>query len=148
MVGRSATDIRACTTLMVDGERLGPRQVTRPLAAIDHDEGFGINLTDASPQRGDAVVAIETGAWICFGITDLTGCRRATVTAAGSPGWITLRAGDPVDGEVLASFAVAASSRYEHRRVSAPLAASPLDRLYLVCDTPGIVVVDLDFGTS
>ncbi|GIH10985.1 beta-glucosidase-like glycosyl hydrolase [Rhizocola hellebori] len=148
MVGRSATDIRACTTLLVEGERLGPRRVTGALAAVDHDEGFGIALTDASPESGDAVMATENGAWICFGTTDLTGFSTVTVTASGSAGWITLRAGDPVDGEVLASLAVAGNPRYQYRAVSAPLTGAPLDRLYLVCDTPGIVVLAIGFGTS
>ncbi len=148
MAGRSATDIRACTTLTVLGEHLGPRLVAQPLRAVDHDEGFGVNLVDATPSGGEAVIATERGGWICFGTTDLTGHRFATVTASGTAGQVTLLAGDPVEGHVLATFTVQESSRYSHSTVRSALVAAEVVQLYLSFENTGTVAVQIGFQES
>lgn len=147
MVGRSATDIRGCASLTVRGERIGPR---RPavLAAIDHDEGSGVDLVDATLSHGDAVLATDEGAWISFGSTDLTGCEVATLIAAGGAGDVLLRADDPLDGEILARFRFTGSPRYSPQPVRSTLTNGRLAEVYLVCETPGAIMVEVGFEKS
>ncbi len=112
MVGRSAADIRCCATLSVDGVEIGPRP-GEVIRAVDFDESFGVDLIE-----GDAVVSTEKGAWLRFGLTDLTGRREAVL-----PGGVTVRAGDPLDGGF----------------------ESAVVDLYLVFETPGVKMQQVEF---
>ncbi|WP_117212577.1 beta-glucosidase family protein [Allorhizocola rhizosphaerae] len=112
MVGRSATDIRCGVTHSVDGVEIGPRPGD-VIRAIDFDESFGVELV-----AGDAVVSTEKGAWLRFGLTDLTGRTEAIL-----PDGVVVRAGDPLDG------------RFESGVVD----------LYLVFEAPGVKVQQVEF---
>jgi len=155
MAGRCATDIRLCRTLGVRGQRIGPRMAGRrggsvgAINVIDGDESSGVEPAPLSPVRGDGVVSTEPGAWVSFGATDLSAWRQGRVMVAGGAGRLTLRADDPLDGEVLAAFDCPGGPRYEQREVTAPL-SNPLSNpgltdLYLVWDSPGIVAGTLSF---
>jgi beta-glucosidase len=98
MVGRSSSDIRLTGTLSVRGTRIGPRRaLERPIAAVDHDEYSGISLVAAAdPVRGEAVRALEDGAWCCMSAVDVTGVREVDVEGDGPPA--TLRLDDPYAG--------------------------------------------------
>ena len=78
-----------------------------------------------------------------------THLRQLFGTDPGRAGRLTLRAGDPLDGEVLAAFDCPGGPRYEQREVTAPLIVPPseprLTDLYLVWDCPGIVAGTLIF---
>lgn len=106
MVGRSCGDIRLTGTLAVRGTRIGARRaVDRPIAATDHDEYSGVTITaSADPVRGDAVSAVEDGAWICMAGVDLTGAAEVLVDGEGAP--VTVRLDDPYAGADLATVAV------------------------------------------
>jgi beta-glucosidase len=145
MVGRSATDIRLCRTLSVRGQRIGPRR-NAVVNTIDGDESCGVEPAPLSPVRGDGLVSTESGAWVAFGATDLSRWSRAAVTVAGGAGRLTLRADDPLDGEVLAAFDCPGGPRYEQREVAAALVDPRLADLYLVWDAPGIVAGTLTFS--
>ncbi len=97
MVGRSASDIRLTGTLAVRGSRIGPRRaLDRSLAAVDHDEYSGITIvSDGDPVRGEAVRAVEDGAWCCLSGIDLTGVREVVVDGDGP---VVLRLDDPYSG--------------------------------------------------
>jgi beta-glucosidase len=153
MVGRSATDIRGCATLTVRGERIGVRRPAADpdgrLRAVDHEASHGIALVDTAPEGGDSVSATDAGAWISFGPTDLSGCRAAVIHVAGNPGLVTLRADDPVNGEVLATFTAEAGERYAYVPLRSDLAGAGtvgVVELYLVCGAPGIIVSELTFA--
>jgi beta-glucosidase len=98
MVGRSSSDIRLTGTLPVRGTRIGPRRaLSRPLAAVDHDEYSGIAVVAAPDSvRGEAVRATEDGAWCCLSGIDLTGV--ASVDVEGDGPAVTLRLDDPYAG--------------------------------------------------
>jgi beta-glucosidase len=98
MVGRSSSDIRLTGTLPVRGTRIGPRRaLARPLAAVDHDEYSGVALVAAPDAvRGEAVRALEDGAWCCLSGVDLTGVREVDVQGDGPP--VTLKLDDPYAG--------------------------------------------------
>jgi beta-glucosidase len=98
MVGRSSSDIRLTGTLPVRGTRIGPRRaLERPVAAVDHDEYSGVSLVAATdPVRGEAVRAVEDGAWCCMSGIDLTGVREVEVEGDGPP--VMLRLDDPYAG--------------------------------------------------
>ncbi|MBO0869312.1 MAG: glycoside hydrolase family 3 C-terminal domain-containing protein, partial [Micromonosporaceae bacterium] len=108
MVGRSSVDIRCAAILAVTGETIPPRHPGR-LYAIDFDDYAGIRLVDADPVTGDAVCAIEPGAWICFAGVNLDGCMVGTAelsrTGTG-PAGVTLRLDDPLDGPVIGTIEV------------------------------------------
>jgi beta-glucosidase len=103
-------------------------------------------LVDVAPERGDAIAATDTGAWASFGSTDLSGCGHAVVTLAGAAGTVTLRADDPLDGDVLAVFPTGGSGRYDYRSVRGELAPTGLTELYLVCDAAGIIISEVSFA--
>jgi beta-glucosidase len=97
MVGRSSSDIRLTGTLSVRGTRIGPRRaLDRPLSAVDHDEYSGITIvSNGDPVRGEAVRAVEDGAWCCLSGVDLTGVRDVIVDGDGP---VVLRLDDPYSG--------------------------------------------------
>ncbi|GAA1765678.1 glycoside hydrolase family 3 C-terminal domain-containing protein [Luedemannella helvata] len=152
MVGASATDVRATAVVDVRGEQIAPRAVSgRSLRAADHDDYCGIALVDESTVAGDAVGAIEPGAWITFDGVDLGRGVRAVgarvAQAADSAGTITLRVDDPVRGQVVATLTVPPTgSGYAWTEVSAPAAdATGVRDLYLIFDAPGTRVAELRF---
>jgi beta-glucosidase len=110
MVGRSASDIRLTGTLSVRGTRIGPRRaLDRPIPAGDHDEYSGITLVaTGDPVRGEAVRAVEDGAWCCLAGIDLTGVREVTMDGDGPP--VVLRLDDPYAGDELATVSAGAAS--------------------------------------
>jgi beta-glucosidase len=110
MVGRSASDIRLTETLSVRGTRIGPRRaLDGPIEAANHDEYSAITLVaNGDPVRGEAVRAVEDGAWICLTGVDLTGCREVAVGGDGPA--VILRLDDPYAGQELAAVPPGASA--------------------------------------
>ncbi|MEU4192408.1 glycoside hydrolase family 3 C-terminal domain-containing protein [Kribbella sp. NPDC026611] len=108
MVGRSCTDLRMIATLDVVGEDIPPRTLDH-LIATSFDEYCGTTLTTATPEYGEAVIAVEPGAWLAFhdvlldahGNYLLWAANRGTATAE-----IELRLDDPLHGRVLGSVQV------------------------------------------
>jgi beta-glucosidase len=103
MVGRSSSDIRLTGTLSVRGTRIGPRRaLSRPLAAVDHDEYSSISVVAVPDSvRGEAVRATEDGAWCCMSGIDLTGVSSVDVQGDGPA--VTLRLDDPYAGPAFAA---------------------------------------------
>jgi beta-glucosidase len=126
MIGRSSSDIRLTGTLAVRGTRIGPRRaVAHPIAAVDHDEYSGITLVaSADPVRGEAVRAIEDGAWYCLAGVDLTGTAQITVDGDGPA--VVLRLDDPYAGTTLATVRPGDSSE--------AAAATGIHDVYVVMD--------------
>jgi beta-glucosidase len=113
MVGRSATDIVLSASVRVDGEIVGPRDLSKPLAATANDLYEGVLWRDENRTSGDVIAAEKAGGWIMLGDCDFGGAERghseagyATVTArvAGQAAQLQLRVDDPLDGDVLAKI--------------------------------------------
>ncbi|MEV0632756.1 glycoside hydrolase family 3 C-terminal domain-containing protein [Nonomuraea wenchangensis] len=148
MVGRSATDLRLSARFEVDGEVVPPQR--GPLRAAAHDEYDAVTFTAETRWDGDAVRADAEGAWILFRQVDLTGVRSCVATAGGAEGgMITLRRGDPLYGQELATFPVPRTARYDHHAITSSLApADGVHDLYVVFENDGVRLVRLDFGAG
>jgi beta-glucosidase len=146
MVGRSATDVRLSTRFEVVGETIPPQ--SGPLRAAAHDEYDAITFVDETKMDGDAVRSDAEGAWILYRQVDLTGATTCVATVGSAEGgMITIRRGDPLYGQELATFPVPRTGRYDYHAITAPLAAAEgVHDLYVVFENDGVTLSLLDFG--
>jgi beta-glucosidase len=148
MVGRSATDIRLSARFEVEGETIPPQSGL--LHAAAHDEYDAITFVDETKADGDAVRSDAEGAWILFRQVDLTGATTCVVTAGSTEGgMITVRRGDPLYGQALASFPVPRTDRYIYHAITASLAAADrVHDVYVVFENDGVTLSRLEFGAG
>lgn len=148
MVGRSATDLRLAARFEVDGEDIPPRRGL--LRAVDHDEYDAITFTEAARENGDAVRAEAEGAWILFRQVDLTGAASClAVMGSAEGGMITLRVGDPLYGQPIATFPVPRTGRYDLNAIATSLAPTRgVHDLYVVFENEGVTLSQIDFGAG
>ncbi|WP_436975550.1 glycoside hydrolase family 3 C-terminal domain-containing protein [Nonomuraea angiospora] len=148
MVGRSATDLRLSARFEVDGETVPPQSGL--LRAAAHDEYDAITFVDETKVDGDAVRSDAEGAWILFRQVDLSGATTCVATAGSAEGgMITIRRGDPLYGEALATFPVPRTGRYAYHAITASLAATDgVHDLYAVFEDNGVTLARLDFGAG
>lgn len=151
MVGRSSTDTRLAATLDVHGERIPPRSVlTQPgvdhLAATSFDDYSAMTLTTATPDRGDAVISLEPGAWLSFDHVELAHMSyKATVANRGSsPATIELRLDDPLHGDLLDKLQVLPSDKLTS--LTGHLTATGVHTLYVVFSAADVVLEGLTAG--
>lgn len=151
MIGRSCADFRLTTSVHVDGEVIGPRDLSRPLAAAMNDACSGVAWRDASRTAGDVIASEEPDGWLVFRDCDFTpGYATATVRVAGRAARLVLRAGDPLKGEVLAEFVTPDTQGiYDFEDVTAELvqADGVLD-LYVTFSGSGTRFASLVFGEA
>lgn len=138
LVGASSDDIRQQTTLRVRGDRIPPRDLSKPTRAENFDDYSGIKLVDESKERGTSVEAGD-GGWVKFAATKL-GNRDRTFTArvakAGEgAGAIEIRLDAP-DGRLLGTATVESTGDiYAYTTASASLSRAPgTHDVYLVFD--------------
>jgi beta-glucosidase len=106
LVGSASDRIRQRTTLKVSGEKVPPRDLTRPTRAMNLDDYAGVAFADENKVSGD-VVAGSDGGWISF--TDAVwGGRLSAGVASVAGGSIELRRGS-VKGALLATVRVPAT---------------------------------------
>jgi beta-glucosidase len=153
MVGRSARDVRLCAPVHVPGEPIPPRDaLARPIAAADNDEYDGVTLVDAAKEDGDAVRSGEEGAWIRFREVDFgVGAGSCVLTVAGAEGGVvTLRLGDPLFGEVVATAPVPRTAHHHDLAdVSCALAGvAGVHDLYVVFENEGLTLRTLTFSPA
>jgi beta-glucosidase len=151
MVGRSSGDIRQVAALRVDGERVPSWHTGRPLPAARADAYAGVEFVDAAKQSGDAVLAAADGAWIRFDQVTfgggVTGCTAGVSAVKAGPATVVLRAGDPVDGPVLATLtADVEADRYAWRTATAASVpvSGPVD-VYAVLGAAGVCLREVTF---
>jgi beta-glucosidase len=153
MVGRSAANIVLSASVRVDGEVVGPRDLSQPLRATANDAYSGVLWSDEDRTSGDVIAAEEAGGWIMLGDCDFGGAdqkrsggadqqrsggaeqrhgggaeqpRYTAVTArvAGRPSQLQLRVDDPLDGDVLAKIDTPATGGvYDYQDVTVDLGA-------------------------
>ncbi len=148
MVGRSATDVRLSARFEVEGEIIPPQSGL--LRAAAHDEYDAITFVDETKTDGDAVRSDAEGAWILFRQVDLTGVTTCVATVGSTEGgMITIRRGDPLYGQALATFPVPRTDRYDYHAIPASLAAADgVHDLYVVFENDGVILAELDFGAE
>jgi len=105
LAGRSSGDVRLSAELEVPGEA-PPAARPRVWRAVDFDECSEtaiVPLRPADVDAPDAVAGLSEGSWLRFGAAELSGCTAVELTLGGKPGRVSLRAGDPFAGPLLAA---------------------------------------------
>jgi beta-glucosidase len=157
MVGRSATDIVLSASVRVDGETVGARDLSQPLAATANDSYEGVLWRDENRTSGDVIAAEEAGGWIMLGDCDFGGAERghsgpeySTVTArvAGRASQLTLRVDDPLDGDVLAKIDTPSTDGvYDYTDVTVELGRiEGVKDLYVSFESGPVRLASLTFG--
>jgi beta-glucosidase len=153
MVGRSATDIVLDASVQVDGETVGPRDLSRALVATANDAYSDVLWRDESRERGDVIAAEEAGGWIMLGDCDF-GPGYSTVTArvAGRASRLTLRVVDPYNPAVLAKIDTPGTGGiydYDYADAEAELGrVEGVRNLYVTFETGGVRLASLTFGRT
>ncbi|WP_344222252.1 carbohydrate-binding protein [Kribbella sancticallisti] len=148
---KTVTDTRLTAAFDVHGERIPAREIySAPLDATAFDEYCAITLADASPERGDAVRSLESGAWLVFEDVDLAdgaGHCVASVASDQGAGTIELRLDDPLHGPVLGTVQVPSTGhRHTWTESSTPLAeARGVHALYAVFSNEALSLQSLSF---
>jgi beta-glucosidase len=153
MVGRSATDIALSAAVRVDGETVGARDLANGALRADSCDGYsGVLWRDEDRVSGDVIAAKEPGGWIMLGDCDFRDGAYASVTArvAGAASQLTLRADDPLDGDVLAKVDTPATSGvYDYVDVSADFGRPEgVGDLYVTFESGGVRLASLTFGQA
>ncbi|GAB4002245.1 hypothetical protein GCM10029992_39920 [Glycomyces albus] len=149
MVGRSAADIVLSASVRVDGEVVGARDLSAPLEAAANDTYSGVLWRDESRQSGDVIAAAEPGGWIMLGDCDFRpGYSTVTARVSGQPAQLTLRADDPLDGDVLAKIDTPATAGvYDYTDVTVELGrVESVADLYVTFENAGVRLASLRFG--
>jgi beta-glucosidase len=157
MIGRSATDIVLSASVRVDGEVVGPRDLSRPLEATANDAYAGVLWRDENRTCGDVIAAEEADGWIMLGDCDFGSAdtersspRYGTVTArvAGQASQLTLRVDDPLDGDVLAKIDTPATGGvYDYTDVTVELGrVAGVKDLYVTFESGPVRLSSLTFG--
>lgn len=141
-IGDNADDIATSVPLIVHGEVIPPRDLSRPTQAQNFDDYSGVTLTDQSKASGTSVRSTGAGQWISFADTRLTpGATTLTAQVANenaAPAHVTVRLDDPASGPVLGTLTIPVTGgHYDYATVSTRLArASGRHTVYLVFDGP------------
>ncbi|WBQ03660.1 glycoside hydrolase family 3 protein [Kribbella sp. CA-293567] len=152
LIGRSSTDTRLTASFDVAGEWIPPREIfAAPLAATSFDEYCATTMTDTTPEYGDAVRALEPGAWLAFEDVDLdngaTHCVARVASEQLESGTIQLRLDDPLHGPLLGTVQVPPTGhRHTWVESGTPLAAARgVHALYAVFSGASIALESLTF---
>ncbi|NEE04674.1 carbohydrate-binding protein [Phytoactinopolyspora halotolerans] len=123
-VGASADDIRAETTVRVNGETIPPRNLVKSTRAENFDDYSGVELVDESKERGTAVQGGD-GAWIEFSDAKLgrrASTFRARVANGGDEaGSIEIRLDSPTGPLAGTATVPSTGGVYEYTTVNADL---------------------------
>jgi beta-glucosidase len=136
-VGRNASDLSAAQPVFVPGERIPPRDLSRPTPAQNFDDYSGTTLTDTSKTAGTSVAAVA-GSWLAYRDVALSGPGRFTASVSTvEPSRVTVRLDSP-SGRVLGTASVPSTGdRYAYRTVTAALAkVTGRHDVYLTFDGP------------
>ncbi|GAB3231913.1 glycoside hydrolase family 3 protein [Glycomyces halotolerans] len=151
MIGRSATDIVLSASVRVDGEVVGPRDLSAPLESAANDAYSGVLWRDEDRFRGDVIAAEEGGGWIMFGDCDFSGgYETVTARVAGQPSHLCLRVDDPLDGDVLAKIDTPSTGGvYDYTDVTVDLGrVDGVGDLYVSFENGAVRLASLRFGRT
>ncbi|THV38576.1 glycoside hydrolase family 3 protein [Glycomyces buryatensis] len=167
MIGRSATDIVLSASVRIDGETVGARDLSVPLAASANDAYSGVDWRDENRTSGDVIAAEEAGGWIMLGDCDFgsattpqaggagqghsePGYSTVTARVAGPGAQLTLRVDDPLDGDVLAKIDTPATAGvYDYADARVELGAvEGVKDLYVTFENGPVRLASLSFGRA
>jgi beta-glucosidase len=151
MVGRSATDIVLSASVRIDGEVVGPRDLSKPLEATANDAYSGVLWRDENRTSGDVIAAEEADGWIMLGDCDFApGYTTVTARVAGQASQLTLRVDDPLDGDVLAKIDTPTTGGvYDYADVTVDLGrVEGVKDLYVTFESGPVRLASLAFGTA
>ncbi len=119
LAGSSSADIRLQAALPVAGERIPPRDLSKPTRAADFDDYQGVHLVDASKAGGDAVSASDG----LLRFTDVSlGPDAATFTArTAGAGTVEIRLDSPTGPLAGTAKAAPAGDAYSYTTTTAAL---------------------------
>jgi beta-glucosidase len=149
MVGRSATNIVLSASVRVDGEVVGPRDLSKPLAATANDAYAGVLWRDETRTSGDVIAAEEAGGWIMLGDCDFRpGYTTVTARVSGHAAQLQLRVDDPLDGDVLAKIDTPMTAGvYDYADVTVDFGgAAGVKDLYVTFESGPVRLASLTFG--
>jgi len=137
LVGSSASDVQERTTLVVRGETIPARDLTKLTRAENFDAYSGVRLVDESKARGTAVAAVAGGNWIKFADAELGGGVNTFVASAARAdsgnGAIQIRLDSPAGPLVGTATVTSTGSVYKYASASASIrGASGRHDVYLV----------------
>jgi len=137
LVGRSSAAIRARGKVIIDGETVPPRDLTRTTRAENFDDYSGIRMVDEIRVRGNAVGAPPNGGWIVFRSADFRGGAARFLADVSNEGAKTVRLElrlDRPNGPLAGTVSAAPTgSRYEYAEAECPARLpSGIHDLYLV----------------
>ncbi|GAA3465648.1 glycoside hydrolase family 3 protein [Nonomuraea roseola] len=119
LVGGSSSAIRQRATLQVAGERIPPRELSKPTRAIDFDDYKGVRLVDLSKERGEAVGG-SAGDWLAFKDSRLGSAFTAQLASV-TGGSVEVRLGSPT-GRLLGTLeAPATGDVYTYATAMTPI---------------------------
>ncbi|SDD64420.1 glycoside hydrolase family 3 protein [Glycomyces harbinensis] len=151
MVGRSSANIVLSASVRVDGEVVGPRDLSQPLRATANDAYAGVLWRDENRTAGDVIAAEEAGGWIMLGDCDF-GPDYTTVTArvAGQSSQLVLRVDDPLDGDVLAKIDTPTTGGvYDYEDVTVDLGpVEGVKDLYVTFESGPVRLASLGFAAG
>ncbi|GLY40679.1 beta-glucosidase [Amycolatopsis sp. NBRC 101858] len=136
-VGRNASDLSAAQPVFVPGERVPPRDLSRPTQAQNFDDYAGTTLTDTAKTAGTSVSTVA-GSWLAYHHVALNGPARLSASVSTvEPSHVTVRLDSPT-GRILGTAPVPSTGdRYAYTTVTAALArATGRHDVYLTFDGP------------
>jgi beta-glucosidase len=151
MVGRSATDIALSASVRVDGEVVGPRDLSQPLEATANDAYSGVLWRDENRTSGDVIAAEEADGWIMLGDCDFDpGYATVSARVAGQASQLTLRVDDPLDGDVLAKIDTPTTGGvYDYTDITVDLGrVEGVKDLYVTFESGPVRLASLSFGAA
>jgi beta-glucosidase len=127
LVGASSADIRAKTSIAVQGKTIGSRDLSYSTQAEDFDAYSGTSLVDTSKVDGTSVAATQNGQWVDYRQSALhspTTFSATVAKASAGNGTIQVRLDSP-SGPLLGTAAVTGGSgdAYRYSPTSTPVAA-------------------------
>ncbi|RRS00654.1 glycoside hydrolase family 3 protein [Glycomyces terrestris] len=151
MVGRSAANIVLSASVRIDGETVGPRDLSRPLAAAANDAYAGVLWRDETRAAGDVIAAEEAGGWIMLGDCDFgPGYTTVTARVSGHAAQLQLRVDDPLDGDVLAKIDTPMTAGvYDYADVTVDFGgAEGVKDLYVTFESGPVRLASLQFSNQ
>jgi beta-glucosidase len=146
LVGSSSADIRQRASVLVDGEEIPPRDLSKDTRAENFDRYSGVRLVDESKARGTAVESTADGDWVQYADAALddepTAFTARVAKESAGAGRIEVRLDSP--GGPLAGAAEVAGTgdRYRYATVTTGLTGVSGRRdVYLVL-SGGVRLVD------
>jgi beta-glucosidase len=139
LVGASSRDIRERASVLVQGDSIPPRDLTRETRAETFDRYAGVVLVDESKARGTSVEATGDGEWVQYADAALDEPAAFTARAAketAGDGRVEVRLDAP-DGPLVGTATVSSTGdRYRYTTVTAALRrVSGRRHVYLVPST-------------